>query len=589
MIPAAALSQHIVVLGKTGAGKSSALRYVVEGLLNKGKRVCIVDPKGDWWGLKVAADGKSPGMPVVLLGDFKNQGAQDVPINERSGKHIAELVSDGNRPCVIGLRGWTQGGMTKFWIDFASTLFARNSGELFLVGDEFHNFAPKQWRGMADKQTPVGVGLHWANRLLSEGRGLGLVCLIASQRPQKVHNDTLTSCETLVAMRVTHGADRDAVETWIEGCGDKEVGQKVVKSLAAMPRGQAWVWSPEIGFGPTQVTFPMFSTFDSFAPPQVQKRVSEKGWAEVDLSEVKNKLAEAVKEAEANDPKLLRARIAELERQAKAKPAPAVDQAALDRAHAAGAADKDRELRPLLEQAERANALLAGRMGAAKSKVGELAELLVVNGEVIDREKPCAIIPNSRISPAKVAGTANMGKSHIKAASPLPAITSAVGTDAGRGDLPKGAVRRILTALAQHPEGLSYRKIGVFADVSTRGGSFTTYLSRCRTAGWIEGNDSQGVMITGAGLEALGEFSPLPTGPDLADYWLREIGADNACGKILRVLIESYPNPMTYDEIGEAAEVSTKGGSFTTYLSRLRSRDLITGTNKGVLASEELF
>jgi hypothetical protein len=37
------------------------------------------------------------------------------------------------------------------------------------------------------------------------------------------------------------------------------------------------------GFGPKRVKFPLFTTFDSFAPPQLQKRVSGKGWADVDL------------------------------------------------------------------------------------------------------------------------------------------------------------------------------------------------------------------------------------------------------------------------------------------------------------------
>jgi DNA helicase HerA-like ATPase len=303
-IPHKALDQHLVVLGKTGSGKSSALRYIVEHyLLSKDKRVCIVDPKGDWWGVKVAADGKSPGLPVILFGDFKNPDARDVPINDRSGKHIAELVSEGNRPCVIGLRGWTQGAMTRFWIDFASTLFGKNAGELYLIADEFHNFAPKG----KILSPEAGQSLHWSNRLLSEGRGLGIVCLTASQRPQKVHNDSLTSHETLVAMRVIHKADRDAIKDWIDGNGDPTLGKEVLTTLAGLPRGEAWVWSPEIGFGPKRVKFPMFQTFDSFAPPQLQKRVSDKGWASVDLSEVKNALAEAVKEAEANDPKLLRA------------------------------------------------------------------------------------------------------------------------------------------------------------------------------------------------------------------------------------------------------------------------------------------
>jgi hypothetical protein len=160
-VPENVLDQHLVVLGKTGAGKSSALRHFVEHLLSRGKRVCIVDPKGDWWGLKTSADGKAPGFPVIAFGDFKNPKATDVPINERSGKHVAELVATGNRPCVIGFRGWMTSHMVNFWIDFASTLFAANVGELYLVPDEFHNFAPKG--KILDPQ--AGKCLHWSNRL----------------------------------------------------------------------------------------------------------------------------------------------------------------------------------------------------------------------------------------------------------------------------------------------------------------------------------------------------------------------------------------------------------------------------------------
>src|SRR4051794_9540054 len=95
------LKQHCAVLGKTGAGKSSLLRVLVEWLLNHKKRVCIIDPKGDWWGLKVSADGKGAGFPVIMFGDFKNKQASDVPIDEHSGAHLAELIANGNRPCVI--------------------------------------------------------------------------------------------------------------------------------------------------------------------------------------------------------------------------------------------------------------------------------------------------------------------------------------------------------------------------------------------------------------------------------------------------------------------------------------------------------
>ncbi|HEV7298051.1 MAG TPA: DUF87 domain-containing protein [Tepidisphaeraceae bacterium] len=44
-VPEKVLDQHLVVLEKTGAGKSSALRHIVEHLLARDKRVVTIDPK----------------------------------------------------------------------------------------------------------------------------------------------------------------------------------------------------------------------------------------------------------------------------------------------------------------------------------------------------------------------------------------------------------------------------------------------------------------------------------------------------------------------------------------------------------------
>jgi hypothetical protein len=300
--PERVLHQHIATLGKTGAGKSSAMRVIAEHLLDKKRRIAIVDPKGDWWGLKASADGKSAGYPVITFGDFKEPRATDVPINPQSGKHVAELIATGNRPCVIGFRGWMPGQLIKFWLDFAPTLFNLNQGELNVMIDEIHNFAPKG--KIMDPES--GKCLHWTNRMMSEGRGLGLTFFIASQRAQKVHNDTLDNCETLVAMRVAHPAARNSIKEWIDGNGDPKRGTEVLNTLAQLKRGEAWVWSPENDFGPDRVQFPMFQTFDSFAPPQLQKKVSQSSWADVDLDQVKQKLATVIAEAKANDPKELK-------------------------------------------------------------------------------------------------------------------------------------------------------------------------------------------------------------------------------------------------------------------------------------------
>lgn len=305
-IPSAALAQHIALLGKTRSGKSSVARLLVEHLLDQKKPVGVVDPKGDWWGLKSSADGKQAGYPLVIFGGEH----ADVPINAHSGAHVAELVATGNRPYIIDLGGWMPGDRTQFWIDFASGMFRHSRGLRHLVIDEVHNFAPKG--KILDVQ--AGEALHWSNRLASEGLGKGIHLIVASQRPQKVHNDLLTSCETLIAMRVLHPSDREAVTDWIKGCGDAALGATVLGSLAQMQRGEGWAWSPEIGFGPERIQFPMFRTYDSFKAREAKGARKLKGWATVDLDEVRQKLQAVVEEARANDPTELKREVAELRR-----------------------------------------------------------------------------------------------------------------------------------------------------------------------------------------------------------------------------------------------------------------------------------
>jgi len=91
LLPSAALAQHVIGLGKTGSGKSSKMRLIVEGLLDDKKPVTIIDPKGDWWGIKSSASGKRAGYPVVIFGGEH----ADVPLNAHAGAHVAELVSTG--------------------------------------------------------------------------------------------------------------------------------------------------------------------------------------------------------------------------------------------------------------------------------------------------------------------------------------------------------------------------------------------------------------------------------------------------------------------------------------------------------------
>ena len=143
----------------------------------------------------------------------------------------------------------------------------------------------------------------------------------------------------------------------------------------------------------------------------------------------------------------------------------------------------------------------------------------------------------------------------------------------------------MLIALAQRPQGLNRRQLGVRAALSSRSGTFDTYLSKARTNGWIDGTGD--LRITEDGIAALGTYEPLPEGAELLEHWLGELGNSGAA-RILRALADVYPRGLNRGELGEAAALSDRSGTFDTYLSKLRTLELITGRGE-LRASEELF
>lgn len=599
VFPEAILEQHLVVLGKTGAGKSSALRHIVEHLLRHKKRVCVIDPKGDWNGLKVSADGNGAGFPVILFGNFKETAGHpihaDVPLNEYSGKHIAELVTSGNRPCVVGFRGWTMGNMHKFWIDFAATIFGSNEGEFYLVIDEVHNFAPK-----GKIQSPeVGMCLHWANRIMNEGRGIGLVNLIASQRPQKVHNDTLTACETLVAMRVIHKADRDAVEDWIKGCGDPKQGAEVLNTLAGMKRGEAYVWSPEAEFGPERITFPMFKTFDSFAPPQLQKKVRGKDWASVDLDVVKHKLAAVIEKAKAEDPRELNKIIADLkknagpreqdtkriqeltEQLAKAKATPSGKPKVIEKKIIV---DKNlTRLEKLVESLSESGTSLVERISTALSDETVAVQRLLTEAKALNAQELVVAQPVEEYVPPTVQPVALR----------KPVVTAQPPASANNGNI-SGVMQKVLDSLAEF-EAIGVERVPR-VQVAFMSGyshllskSFANAMGALRTGGYVGYPDSDSVAFTQLGRAAAHMVSaPLST-EEMQKRILDLLGGVHA--KIIQNLIPVYPDSVEKSALAADCGYShVLSKSFANALGRLRTLGFIGYPQTGyVVATPMLF
>ena len=83
--------------------------------------------------------------------------------------------------------------------------------------------------------------------------------------------------------------------------------------------------------------------------------------------------------------------------------------------------------------------------------------------------------------------------------------------------------RRILTALAQYPQGRSKVQVAVLTGYAPNGGGFNNYLGALRSRALIKG-DGDRLTITDTGIETLGSWDPLPTGSALIEYWRSRLG-----------------------------------------------------------------
>ncbi len=558
------VDQHVAVLGKTGCGKTYAMRSLAEQMLDDGRRVCILDPKGDWWGLKSSKTGKRSGYPVVLFGGHHGE----VPINRKAGHAVAELIASGHRSAVIDLSEMSIAARTEFFMDFAEGIFRHNRAPLQMIIDEVHNFAPKG--KIVNPQ--AGQMLHWANRLFSEGRGKGIRIIGASQRPQKWHNDAMTCCETLIAMRCVHPADRKAIKDWMDGVGDSEKSSKVLNTLAQMKRGSAWVWSPDNEmFGHHQ--FGKIKTFDSMAGPSEDWGDDRpQGWAGVDLEEVKGALAEAVAEAEARDPKLLRKRIVDLEKQLAEK---SVDQNEIDRQVSIAVQQRDDHWQSELHKLEAAHGSLVDRI----NKVRELTNL---NGDAeVSIETP---EPIQRHQATKAAKARAAAPTPPRRQSPNPASNVATSSEVSLGKC-EAFVLRAMYWLRN--EGATKAKVSFYSGYSIKSSGFKNALSSLRTKGLIEGMkiSAFGVSV----VEAPGDVEPKPVGADLREWLRPRLGkAENA---VLDALIDNYPNRLTLEDVADASGYSATSSGLKNALSTLRSIEAAEGlmSSGGTKASEILI
>jgi hypothetical protein len=105
------------------------------------------------------------------------------------------------------------------------------SRPVFLVLEEAHNFIPSG--------PEQGNAARWIKRIASEGRKFGIFLVLVTQRPYKVHQDTLSQCGSQVIMRLTNPEDQNAVRR-----ASESISEDLLADLPGLNVGEAVVLGP---------------------------------------------------------------------------------------------------------------------------------------------------------------------------------------------------------------------------------------------------------------------------------------------------------------------------------------------------------
>lgn len=146
------------------------------------------------------------GMPGFAQ-RLRNLGLMQWPLwsNARGDSGIlGDLARDDWRCLVADLGATTPDERTLTAAAILEALWERRAERrpVLVVIDEAHNVCPKR----PDHPVVAAATRHAVN-IAAEGRKYGLHLLVATQRPQKVHENVLSQCDNLFLMRMSSPAD----------------------------------------------------------------------------------------------------------------------------------------------------------------------------------------------------------------------------------------------------------------------------------------------------------------------------------------------------------------------------------------------
>lgn len=552
------VTESLGILAVKRAGKSNAAVVIAEEMYDREIPWVAIDPKGDWWGVRAAGDGESPGLSVLVFGG--NHG--DVPLEPGAGQLVADLVVDQRLTCVLDVSEMTKADQRRFLTAFAERLYRRNSAPLHLFCEEADEYIPQMVRGENAKL----VGAF--ETLVKRGGFKGIGITLITQRSASLNKDVLTQIGTLIVLRTTSPQDRKAVGEWIKYHAEAE---STLAELAGLDNGEAFVYSPSFLQQLARIRFRRRRTFDSGATPKIGQAIRPPAkLADVDIDAIIDAMADTIQRTGADDPQMLRAEIKELRRQITdletRRPVERIEVPVLD--FSARSTINER----VNDYLKAADQLAGVWLGLKKTleRWEEQGSPTLVPGEMA--------IPVAQLTKAPLTVLRQASKPATVGPKAAPSVTYDQGVPLAKAE------RAILSVLKQYRSRTKIQT-AILAGYTHNGGGFNNSLGALRTKGLIIGSNE--LEITEAGDDAVGTVDPLLSGHELAEFWYAKLG--KAERLILAYLIGELPCAVAKDDLATATGYTASGGGFNNALGKLRTLELISGRGNEPLLASDVF
>lgn len=609
VLPLDAATQTFGIVAKRGVGKTYTALVMAEEMFGAGLPFVFVDPMGVCWGLRASADGRGPGLPILVLGGEHG----DVPLEPTAGEVIAEFVVQERQSVVLDISLFRKGEQVRFATDFAEYIYHHNRKPLHIFLDEADMFAPqKPYKG---QERMLGA----TEDLVRRGRARGIGLTMCTQRAAVLNKDVLTQVEVLITLRTLSPQDQAAAEAWVKakGLGKHD---EYMASLADLPIGTAWFWSPGWLDLFKRVQVRKRTTFNSSATPKVgQEAVRPKKLAEVNITKLASDISASIERAKENDPRELRKKIAELQAR-MAQMSTALDNASehpqsqvqyvdrsvltdADKAFLSEALDAINDsaddLRATGEKIREHAKLTLGALEEDANQTQAAADKLIEASVRISKAAAgVQAIPANLIDPKlRLSGLSRAGGTvHIvprREKSPEQAM--AEGFDrmvlsgvTSSGEVLRAGERKMLeAAYRRYPLTMSRSQLGTLSGFAPRGGTFGTYFGRLKRFGYLQETNDE-LAITDKGIAYFGGQKPDPqTAEEVRNMWRAVLRRGERA--MFDYLVSVYPKSATREEVGQSTGFAPSGGTFGTYLGVLRRNGLVDTDGYEVRASPSLF